>query len=74
MTKNVKYLNNLQKVFSRLKDAGITLKPKKCHLMKREVEYLGHVVSEEGVAPDPSKVAAVKNFPETSNAKPSGLS
>ena len=56
------HLENLQKVFSRLKDAGLTLKPKKCHLMRRKVEYLGHIVSGEGVAPDPSKVAAVQNF------------
>ena len=56
------HLENLQRVFLRLKDAGLTLKPKKCHFMRRKVEYLGHIVSGEKVAPDPSKVAVVENF------------
>ena len=35
--------------------------PKKCHF-KKEVRYLGHLVSEHGVSPDPDKVAAVANW------------
>ena len=63
------HLDNLQKVFSRLKDDGLTLKLKKCHLMRRKVEYLGHIVSGEGVASDPSKVAAIQNFPIPTDVK-----
>ena len=46
-----------------LRSANLTLHPGKCSLFRREVKFLGHVVSEEGVAPDPSKVSAVKHFP-----------
>ena len=39
------HLHNLTKVFSRLREAGLCLKPSKCHIARLEVEYLGHVVS-----------------------------
>ncbi|KAG5900735.1 hypothetical protein JTB14_038253 [Gonioctena quinquepunctata] len=39
------------------------LSPKKCHLFQKEVRYLGHVVSGEGVAVDDQKIKAVKDWP-----------
>lgn len=56
------HLDNLTQVLSRLKQAGLRLKPKKCHLAKRRVCYLGYVVSSEGISADPVKVEAVKDF------------
>ncbi|PIK37834.1 Retrovirus-related Pol polyprotein from transposon [Apostichopus japonicus] len=50
-------------VFTRFKLAGLKLSPKKCFLFKQKVEFLGHVVSKDGVSTDPSKVAVVKNWP-----------
>ena len=58
------HLENLQKVFERLHLAGLRLKPTKCHLGRQQVEYLGYIVSEAGLAADPRKVVAVKSFPE----------
>ena len=49
-------------VFQRIRDAGLRLKPKKCRFAQEEVEYLGHVVSADGVRTDPKKVDAVRNF------------
>ena len=57
------HLERLDMVFSRLREAGLQLKPKKCHLMKDRVLYLGHIVSREGVATDPQKVEKVRNWP-----------
>ena len=54
-------ISNLHKVFERLKKAKLKLSPKKCILFQREVKYLGHMVSEQGISPDPSKVEAVKS-------------
>ena len=56
------HLENLAQVLSRLRQAGLRFKPKKCHLAKRRVCYLGYVVSREGISADPSKVEVVKNF------------
>ena len=52
-------VDNLDDVFSRLRDAGLKLKPSKCNLFRREVQYLGHVVSKRGVEPDPQKVECI---------------
>ena len=59
-----KQISRLKQVFSRLIKAG--LKPKKCVLFQKKVVYLGHIVSHTGVAPDPSKIEAVENWPTPS--------
>ncbi len=60
-------LIRLQEVLTRIKDAGLKLNPNKCHFFKKSVSYLGHVVSEEGVATDPEKIRAVKEWPTPKN-------
>ncbi len=57
------HLDHLNDVFSRRRFANVKLKPSKCSFARSSVEYLGHVVSRDGVRPDPSKIAAVENFP-----------
>ena len=63
------HISNLQEVFDRLRDANLCLKPKKCHFAKREVLYLGFVVSGSGISADKSKVEAVEKFPVPANVK-----
>ena len=63
------HLNNLVKVFSRLRQAGLRLKPSKCCLARTEVVYLGYVVSQGGVAADTKKVEAVEVYPVPTNLK-----
>ena len=46
---------NLRQVFERLKKAKLKLSPKKCILYQREVRYLSHVVSEQGISQIPAK-------------------
>ena len=53
----------------RIKEAGLKLQPNKCHLFQREVEYLGHIVSDEGVKTDPAKIQRVKDWPEPTSAR-----
>ena len=55
-------MDNLKKVFERLREAGLRLKPKKCYFLREEVEYLGHMVSADGVRPDPQKLTAVCKY------------
>ena len=57
------HLERLEEVLQRLKNANLTLKPSKCHFFKKQVEFLGHIVSEEGVKTDPMKIKAVQEWP-----------
>jgi hypothetical protein len=58
------HLKSLQKVFDRIREAGLHLKAQKCHFLKTSVKYLGHVTTHEGIHPDPVKTEKVTNFPQ----------
>lgn len=53
----------IRALLSCLRDAGLILQPAKCHFLRREIVYLGHIITREGMKPDPTKVEAVKFFP-----------
>lgn len=53
------HLNLLQRTFSGLRDAVLTLHPAKCQFANKEVTYLGHIVSSDGLRPDPTRVKAI---------------
>ena len=57
------HVNLLQLVFSAHKEAGIRLNASKTHLFQEEVEYLGHLVSAEGVKLIPSYVQKITEWP-----------
>lgn len=56
------HLQHLEKVFQAMEKYGLKLQPDKCHLLRREVKFLGHCVSSAGVAVDPEKVSAVREW------------
>ena len=56
------HLAHLRVVLQRVIDFGLRLKGKKCLLCRNEVLYLGHVVSPAGIAPNPDKVKAIRDF------------
>ncbi|KRX32404.1 Retrovirus-related Pol polyprotein from transposon 17.6, partial [Trichinella murrelli] len=55
-------LTRLEEVFQRLKRVGFKIKPEKCQLMKKQVVYLGHVITPEGIGTDSQKTAAVRQW------------
>ena len=63
------HLTNLASVLQRLRDANLKLQPAKCGLCKDEINFLGHVVSADGVATDPSNIVKVKEWPTPTNGK-----
>ena len=56
-------------VMNRLRRASWKLEPEKCELLRREVTYLGHIISAKGLNPHPKKIEAVKEFPRLKNVK-----
>ncbi|GFW99814.1 retrovirus-related Pol polyprotein from transposon 412 [Trichonephila clavipes] len=63
------HLQNIRKVLSKLSDANLKLNPSKCKFFQKEVNYLGHIISAEGVRTDPEKVFAVKNWKRPENLR-----
>ena len=59
----VEHIERLAFVFAKLLQYGLKLEPRKCAFIKRDVMYLGHHVSAEGIATDSKKVDAVVNWP-----------
>jgi hypothetical protein len=62
-----KHLQHLKQVFERLREANLHLKAQKCHFCSAKVSYLGHVITPEGISPDPAKVSAILEAPPPKN-------
>ena len=59
----------LDRLFSVLVERGIKLNLAKCELGKKEVKFLGHIVSKQGCRPDPKNVEAVQDRPIPTTVK-----
>jgi len=57
------HLSRLEAVLLGIREANLKLKFSKCSFFALSLRILGHIVSGEGLSPDPSKVLAVNNFP-----------
>ncbi|GBL95347.1 Retrovirus-related Pol polyprotein from transposon 297 [Araneus ventricosus] len=57
------HYQGVEKVLTLLHKAGLTLKPEKCHFFQRQLEFLGYLVSEDGMRPQENKIRAVQDFP-----------
>ena len=53
----------------RLIQAGLKLKPSKCLFVRKEVSYLGYMITPKGLKVSDQHVTAVKDFPAPSNVK-----
>ena len=56
-------------MLNRLKEAGLKLKPSKCHFVGTEVKYLGHLVTPQGLKANSRIVEAVRNYPTPRNVR-----
>lgn len=57
------HLERLKVVLERLQCEGLKAKLSKCSFFRKEVHYLGHVISADGVSTDPAKIEVVANWP-----------
>ena len=63
------HLEHLILLFERLRAADLKLKEVKCNFLKRHTQYLGHVVSGEGITPLPEKLIAIQKMPPHKSPK-----
>jgi transposase InsO family protein len=57
------HAQKLERIFQRLEQANFKVQPEKCVFAADTVEYLGHIVTKEGVRPDPRKIKAIEEYP-----------
>jgi hypothetical protein len=61
------HLQHIDAILSKLEEHKLHVQLRKCFFGRNEAEFLGHVVSKEGIKVDPKKIAAVKVWPQPSN-------
>ena len=61
------HIKRLQQVFQRFWEAYLKINPTKCASFQTKIQFLGHVISQNGLEADPEKVKAVQNFPVPQN-------
>ena len=61
------YIRNLEEVLNCLEKAGLRLKKQKCSFMLPSVDYLGHIISSEGLQPTREKIRAITDAPTPTN-------
>lgn len=57
------HLQHLQLIFKKLREFNLKIQPDKSEFLRKEVAFLGHVITPHGVKPNPDKIAAVTKFP-----------
>ena len=57
------HLKMLEAMFQKLEQARLKLKPSKCELFCRQITYLGHTVSVQGIATDKGKTDVIRKWP-----------
>jgi hypothetical protein len=63
------HIEHLRLVFYRLTRVGFTINARKCNFCRHEITFLGHVISNVGVAPDPKRIEVILNYPRPTNAR-----
>ena len=61
--------SRLKQVLKRAREVNLKFNAKKCKIKETEVPYVGHVLSKDGLKPDPGKIRAVKEMKPPENAK-----
>ena len=62
-------LDRIRFTFNRLKEFNLKIKPKKSFFFQAEVNFLGHILSQRGVSPNPEKVEKIHDWPVPTTSK-----
>ncbi|GJP59195.1 hypothetical protein CLOP_g9431 [Closterium sp. NIES-67] len=68
-TTREQHLKDLEAVFSLLQQHRLITKGSKCEFLKQELEFLGHVISINGVKIDPKKIATIQDWKPPANLR-----
>lgn len=62
-------MKNLKIILETLRKANFKIRPDKSEWLKPEVEFLGFIVSKNGLQPNPKKIETIQKYPELKNLK-----
>ena len=63
------HLVHMRQLFQRLREADLKLNREKCEFFKSHIQYLGHLISGEGIKPLPEKLESIKEMPPPTTPK-----
>ena len=63
------HLKHIEIIFKKLKKADLKLKESKCDFFKKEIHYLGHLISVDGIQPLPEKLESIRSMPRPRSPK-----
>ena len=63
------HLQHIEEIFMRLEHFGLNMKREKCNFFKKHIQYLGHLIAEEGFTPLPEKLESICNMPRPKTPK-----
>ena len=63
------HLKHIKIIFKKLKKADLKLKESKCDFFKKEIHYLGHLISVSGIQPLPEKLESIRSMPKPRSPK-----
>ena len=63
------HLVHMRQLFQRLREADLKLNREKCNFFKGHIQYLGHLISGEGIKPLPEKLESIKEMPPPTTPK-----
>ena len=62
-------VTHMRQLFQRLREADLKLNREKCNFFKSHIQYLGHLISGEGIKPLPEKLESIKGMPPPTSPK-----
>ena len=65
----LEHLQHIEEIFKRLEHFGLKMKWEKCDFFKKHIQYLGHLIAEEGFTPLPEKLESIRKMPRPKTPK-----
>lgn len=56
------HIVNIRKIFNKLSEHNLKVQFNKCSFLKKETEFLGHVLTNEGIKPNPNKIKCINEY------------
>ena len=63
------HLQHLELIFQRLREVDLKLKMENCSFLKKHIQYLGHIISGDGIKPVPEKLSSIQQMPRLYTSK-----